>query len=46
MANNENPQQNQQGAAVLEATRAEVVPPGRFQVILLNDDFTPMDFVV
>lgn len=46
MANNNDPQQNHQGGALLEATRADVTPPGRFQVILLNDDFTPMDFVV
>jgi ATP-dependent Clp protease adaptor protein ClpS len=46
MANNEDPQQNHHGSALLEATRAEAAPPGRFQVILLNDDFTPMDFVV
>lgn len=46
MTNPNDPQRNQQGGALLEATRAEVAPPGRFQVILLNDDFTPMDFVV
>lgn len=31
---------------MLEPARAETAPPGRFQVLLLNDDFTPMDFVV
>ena len=33
------------GVAVQES-RPEVKEPPRFKVILLNDDFTPMDFVV
>ncbi len=33
------------GLAV-EATKPEVAKPPLFQVLLLNDDFTPMDFVV
>ncbi|MGC9387138.1 MAG: ATP-dependent Clp protease adapter ClpS [Hydrogenovibrio sp.] len=32
--------------ALLEAVRSAVKPPKRYQVVLLNDDFTPMDFVV
>jgi len=31
---------------VLEARRAKVKPPPMFKVILLNDDYTPMEFVV
>ena len=31
---------------VLEARRAKVKPPPMFKVVLLNDDYTPMDFVV
>ncbi len=46
MAESNDPMHNQRGGALLEAVRAEVVPPGKFQVQLLNDDFTPMDFVV
>ena len=33
------------GVAVQES-RPEVKEPARFKVILLNDDFTPMDFVI
>jgi ATP-dependent Clp protease adaptor protein ClpS len=31
---------------VLEAVKPRIKPPRRYQVLLLNDDFTPMDFVV
>ncbi|MDG6773108.1 ATP-dependent Clp protease adapter ClpS [Thiomicrorhabdus sp. ZW0627] len=34
------------GNLLLEAARAKVKPPKRYQVVLLNDDYTPMDFVV
>ena len=46
MSANKTPDQRDGGDALLDAVRAEVGPPGRFQVVLLNDDFTPMDFVV
>ncbi|MCE2868944.1 MAG: ATP-dependent Clp protease adapter ClpS [Xanthomonadaceae bacterium] len=46
MTGNKTPDQHIGGDALLEAVRTEVGPPGRFQVVLLNDDFTPMDFVV
>lgn len=32
--------------AVLEVERSKVKPPRLYKVLLLNDDFTPMDFVV
>src|SRR5262244_3167172 len=38
-------QQHQRSLAVEEA-KPEVARPPLYQVILLNDDFTPMDFVV
>jgi ATP-dependent Clp protease adaptor protein ClpS len=31
---------------VLEAIESRLKPPPMFKVVLLNDDFTPMDFVV
>ncbi len=34
------------GAVVAERKRARVKPPGLYQVVLLNDDYTPMEFVV
>jgi len=37
--------QDQRGT-VLEAEKAKVKPPPLFKVMLLNDDYTPMDFVV
>ena len=36
----------EQRGTVLEAEKAKVKPPPLFKVILLNDDYTPMDFVV
>jgi ATP-dependent Clp protease adaptor protein ClpS len=32
--------------ALLEAQRSKLQPPPMFKVMLLNDDFTPMEFVV
>jgi ATP-dependent Clp protease adaptor protein ClpS len=31
---------------VLEVKKSKIKPPPMFKVILLNDDFTPMEFVV
>src|SRR5687767_15573498 len=31
---------------VLEAKKSRTKPPSMFKVMLLNDDYTPMDFVV
>lgn len=35
-----------QGSVVVERQTAKVEPPPLFQVVLLNDDYTPMEFVV
>jgi ATP-dependent Clp protease adaptor protein ClpS len=37
---------HQHEGSVLEARRTKLVPPPLYTVLLLNDDFTPMDFVV
>ena len=33
-------------SVALEEARPEIKPPPMYKVVLLNDDFTPMDFVV
>ena len=35
-----------EGAAVVEKQAQKVEPPKLYQVVMLNDDFTPMEFVV
>ena len=39
------PTQEHNGS-ILEAEKTRVKPPPLFKVILLNDDYTPMEFVV
>ncbi len=34
------------GDSLLEVEKAKVKPPSLYKVLLLNDDYTPMDFVV
>ena len=44
---NENEHEHDSGRGLaLETAKPEVARPPLFQVLLLNDDFTPMDFVV
>ena len=35
-----------EGSTLLEPTATRVKPPPLYKVLLLNDDYTPMDFVV
>ncbi|MDA0191080.1 MAG: ATP-dependent Clp protease adapter ClpS [Proteobacteria bacterium] len=35
-----------QDGSLLEAKRSRLAPPPLYKVLLLNDDFTPMDFVI
>ena len=37
---------NGQGAVVAERKTARTKPPSLYQVVMLNDDYTPMEFVV
>ncbi len=46
MAQPEGPAEDGQGAAVAEKEELALEPPRLYQVVMLNDDFTPMEFVV
>jgi ATP-dependent Clp protease adaptor protein ClpS len=45
-APNQDPPDQGQGAVVAERQLQKTEPPSMFRVVMLNDDFTPMEFVV
>jgi ATP-dependent Clp protease adaptor protein ClpS len=40
------PSRDEGGSVVLERRTQKVKPPQMYQVVMLNDDYTPMEFVV
>ena len=44
--NNDNGQGGGPGAAVITRTRTQTRKPSMYRVLILNDDYTPMEFVV
>lgn len=40
------PKRDDGGSVVLERRTQKVAPPQMYQVVMLNDDYTPMEFVV
>ena len=46
MPHHQEPDSPPQHSTVLEAVRTEIAKPPLYEVALINDDFTPMDFVI
>ena len=46
MSQDPHPERERDHGLAVESARPEVVRPPLYQVVLLKDDFTPMDFVV
>ena len=40
------PKRDDSGSVVLERRTQKVKPPQMYQVVMLNDDYTPMEFVI
>lgn len=42
----EDPDYAEDHGLALETSKPALQPPARYQVVMLNDDYTPMDFVI
>lgn len=40
------PDYDGEGGLAVAQPKAELKPPAKYRVVLINDDFTPMDFVI
>jgi len=45
-SNDQNDDDSEDGTGVATKTRTRVKRPGLYRVLLLNDDYTPMEFVI
>ncbi len=46
MSSNEDPRQDDEGGLAVEPAKPKLERPPMYKVVLLNDDYTPMEFVV
>ncbi len=45
MSNEDNKPKSSPGSAQTVKTKDQIAEPGKYHVVFINDDFTPMDFV-
>ena len=46
MSEKDYPEEGQNDGLVLEYAKTEIKPPPMYKVVLINDDYTPMEFVI